>query len=69
MFPPVSARKLRDAMPIFLSDQAQALPATLSMRCGIVNYLLNGEEGTLEDRIYELVAEMPIEIGEDKQVA
>ena len=56
-------------MPLFLSDQTQALPPTLSVRCGIVNFVLHGEEGTIEDRIYQLVAEMPIEIGEEKQVA
>jgi len=70
MLSPVSARQLREATPVFLNDRTQPYRRPLNVRCGIVNYLLHSEDGTIEDRIYELVSKMPIEIGrEEKQVA
>jgi len=75
MLPTVTAKELKDAMPQFREEAVQKqvreeipkLPFALRVRCGLVDYILNGEEGTLEDRVYSLVAEMLIDIEEDEE--
>ena len=75
MLPTVTANELKDAMPQFIEGKQQAqrsapfepLPFPLLVRCGLADYILNSKEGTLEDRVYGLVAGMPIDIEEEKK--
>jgi len=77
MLPTVTVQQLKDAMPQFREEAVQKqvraeipeLPLALRVRCGLADYILNGEEGTLEDRVYSLVAEMLIDIEEEKKSA
>ena len=54
MLPTVTAKELKDAMPQFREEAVQKqvreeipkLPFALRVRCGLVDYILNGEEGT-----------------------
>ena len=56
-------------MPTFIAGTKQAqriaplepLPLELKIRCALADYILNGQEGTLEDRVYGLIAGMPID--------
>lgn len=77
MLPTVTVKELRDAMPTFIAGTKQAqreaplepLPLALKVRCGLADFILNSKEGTLEDRVYRLVAGMPIDIEEEKKSA
>jgi len=77
MLPTVTTQQIREAMPRYITGTKQAprvaplepLPFPLLVRCGLADYILNGKEGTLEDRAYSLVAGMPIDIEDEKKTA
>ena len=72
MLPIVTAQQLKDAMPMFLSTahkqvalppDAERLSLELRFRCAIADYILNSKQKTLEDRVYDLVAGMSLDVG------
>ena len=72
MLPTVTPHQIRDAMPHFQATLHQQvgvepLPLALRVRCALADFVLNGKEGTLEDRLYGLVAGMPIDIEEEER--
>ena len=75
MLPTVTAQQIKDAMPQFQAGLHQHQPPAdverlsleLRVRCALADYILNGKEGTLEDRVYGLVAEMPMDIERKKR--
>ena len=78
MLPIVTAQQIREVMPGYIegTKQAQRLAPLepmffpLQVRCGIADFILNSKEGTLEDRVYGLVAAMPLDVDEaEKQSA
>jgi hypothetical protein len=73
MLPTVTVQQLREAMPKYQATahaQAQLphgtgpLSLELRIRCALADYILNSKEGTLADRVYGLVAGMPIDVDE-----
>ena len=77
MLPTVTFQQLKDAMPRYVEGTIQAqridplepMPLALRVRCGMADFILNGKEGTLEDRVYRLIAGMPIDIDEENKSA
>ena len=63
---PVTSEELKASLPAFRQNAKQStsstpLPLALKVRCGIVDYILSG--GTLsEERLYQLIAAMPLDI-------
>lgn len=65
----VTPEDLKAAMPLFKAESTQKqrsvptmkLSLALKVRCGIVDYILNGD-GLTEDRLYQLIAEMPLDV-------
>lgn len=77
MLNPVTPSQIRDAMPKFQasadqhhsSEGAEPLAFALRVKCALGDYVLHRKEGTLEDRVYGLVAAMPIDVGNEKKSA
>jgi hypothetical protein len=77
MLATVTPHQIRDAMPRFQasthqyqpSEDAEPLPFALRVRCALADYVLHSKEGTLEDRVYGLVAGMPIDVEDEKKSA
>ena len=71
MLPTVTVQQLKEAMPKFnalvgrlVHLSPEQLPSReLRIRCAIADFILNSQEGTLEDRVYGLVSGMPLDVG------
>ena len=48
------------------SDVPSALPSSesLKIRCAIADYILNSREGSLEERLLEFVAAVPLDVSQ-----
>ena len=66
MISPIVARELKEAFPKFVkeTDIPSSLPSSdsLKIRCAIADYILNSKEGSLEDRLLEFVAAVPLDV-------
>jgi hypothetical protein len=65
MLPPISTRELQEAFDRFVHEPdpySLPSPEPLKIRCAIVDYVLNSKEGSLEDRVLELVAAVPLDV-------
>jgi len=63
---PISARELQEAFTKFVREPGIpfSFPSSesLKIRCAIADYILNSREGSLEDRLLEFVAAVPLDI-------
>ena len=48
---------------VALPHDAERLSFELRFRCAIADYILNSKQKTLEDRVYDLVAGMSLDVG------
>ena len=66
MIPPIPPRELQRAFTEFAkqADVPSALPSSesLKIRCAIADYILNSREGSLEERLLEFVATVPLDV-------
>lgn len=65
MIPPISTRELQEAFERFVREPdpySLPSPEPVKIRCAIVDYVLNSKEGSLEDRVPELVAAVPFDV-------
>jgi hypothetical protein len=77
MLPTVTPTQIKEAMPRFQasihqhqpSAAIEPLPLALRVRCALADFVLNGKEGTIEDRVYGLLAGMPIDVEDEKKPA
>ena len=76
MLPTVTVQQLKQAMPRYqatayaqvqLRQGLEPLSLELRIRCALADYILNSKEGTLEDRVYGLVAGIPIDVDETER--
>jgi len=65
MIPPIPPIELQQAFTEFVKqpDVPSALPSeSLKIRCAIADYILNSREGSLEERLLEFVATVPLDV-------
>ena len=66
MILPIPRRELQRAFTEFVkqSDVPSAVPSSesLKIRCAIADYILNSREGSLEERLLEFVATVPLDM-------
>jgi hypothetical protein len=65
MIPPIPTHQLHDAFNKFVTERE--IPSSLSsdalkIRCAIADFILNSEEGSLEERLLEFVSEVPLDV-------
>ena len=62
----IPPRELQRAFTEFVkqSDVPSAVPSSesLKIRCAIADYILNSQEGSLEERLLEFVAAVPLDV-------
>jgi len=66
MIPPIPSRDLQEAYSKFVTEpdipSSLASAYSLRIRCAIADYILNSKEGSLEDRLLEFVASVPLDV-------
>jgi hypothetical protein len=66
MIPPIPPIELQRAFTEFVKepDVPSLLPSSesLKIRCAIADYILNSREGSLEERLLEFVATVPLDV-------
>jgi hypothetical protein len=65
MILPIPTKELHEAFPKFVREpDTSSLPCSdaLKIRCAIADYILNSKEGSLEDRLLEFVATVPLDV-------
>lgn len=66
MIPPIPTKELQEAFPKFVREpdvpSSLASSDSVRIRCAIADYILNSKEGSLEDRLLEFVANVPLDV-------
>jgi len=66
LIPPIPTGELQKAFTKFVRDpdtpSRLSSSDSLKIRCAIADYILNGKEGSLEDRVIEFVAAVPLDV-------
>jgi hypothetical protein len=65
MIPPIPTKDLHEAFAKFVREPDipfSLASDSLKIRCAIADHILNSEEGSLEERVLEFVATVPLDV-------